>query len=257
MRESENPKFDFKSTVRDMLLKDILSTQFPGAEKHIEGRLDTDIALTGSGGDWDTIQKVLRGQGRIEIMDGALKDVNIVEGALSGVTGIRGLSGLISHRVSEKYPELFGADDTRFDVLSGTVQISGGLARTNDLTISARDYTIIGKGIFAFENLLDFTATLSASQKLTDDLVSDVKGAEYITDEQGRLSIPFRMAGALPEVKPKPDTKFIAKALKRGLVKGGIEKLFGGKKKSGEESEEQKKPSFKEIIKDLEGIFGR
>ena len=244
-----------------MVLKDLLGTISPGAEKHIEGRLDADISLAGAGKTWEEIQKVLRGDGRMEVKDGVLKDVNIAEGVLSGVTGIPGLSDMISLRVREKYPELFGAEDTRFDKLSGTVVVAEGRAKTEDLTLSARDYTILGKGTFAFENYLDFIATFSASQQLTDDVVSDATAAKFVTNDQGRLAVPFRVAGALPDIRPKPDSEFIAKALRRGLVEGGLEKLFGSKKKSGdatEASEEEKlSPELDLIKKGLEGLFGR
>lgn len=261
MRESETPKFDFQSSVRGMMVKGLLISKFPGAEKHIDGLLDMDIALSGSGKNWEKIQKMLRGEGRMEVKDGVLKEVNIAEGAIGGVTGISGLSNLISSRVGEKYPEIFGASDTRFETLKGTVQIDEGRARTEDLTLSARDYTILGKGTFAFVNRLDFTATFSASERLTEDVVSDAKVAKYITNEQGRLSIPFRMTGALPKVRTRPDKEFIAKSIKRGLIEGEIGKLLGGKEKSSEETGERKekkpRPEQELIKKGLEGIFGR
>ncbi len=257
LREAENPKFSFKWSGRGMVLKTLRATKFPGAEQKIEGRLDADLALDGSGSGWEAIRKTLRGDGRMNVKDGVLKDVNIADQVLAGVTGIGGLSNLISPRTRSKYPELFSTSDTRFEKLGGTVQIADGEARTNDLTLAARDYAVLGRGSFALENRLDFTATLVASQRLTDDVVTDVREAKYISNDDGRLEIPFHLTGSLPGVKPKPDGEFIARALARAAVGKGIEKLLGGKKSSSAPGEKTPRPEQDLLRKGLEGLFGR
>ncbi|MEA2624252.1 MAG: hypothetical protein QOD06_297, partial [Candidatus Binatota bacterium] len=195
MRNAERPKFDFQSVIRGMALKELLASQRPGAEKHIDGSLEADLAVSGNGKQWEAMKETLLGQGRVEVKNGMLKDVNIAEGVLSGVTGVAGLSNLISPRVRAKHPELFATGDTKFDKLGGTVQIANGAARTDDLTLAARDYSILGKGTFDFDNQLDFTATLLGSRELTSDIVADVKEAQYVTDDAGHLAIPFRLTG--------------------------------------------------------------
>jgi hypothetical protein len=192
----------------------------------------------------------------VVIKDGFLKDVNIVEGVLSGMTGIGGLSNLISTRVRDKYPELFSTGDTRFEKLSSTIEISDGRARTNDLMLEARDYTILGNGTFAFNNQLDFIATLIASQHLTEDIVSGVNAVKYITNEQGRLEIPFRLTGALPKVQPRPDSEFVTKALERTVIRKGIENLI--KEKSTSETEQKELPLEEKILKKaIKGLLGK
>src|SRR5207249_10934668 len=55
----------------------------------------------------------------------------------------------------------------------------------------------------------------------------DVHEVKYLANEQGKVEIPFRLTGALPHVKPKPDSQFIARALSRAVVGKGLEKIFG------------------------------
>jgi hypothetical protein len=198
------------------------------------------------------------------VKDGVLKDINIADSALSSVTGIAGLSSFISPRIRKKYPELFDTGDTPFDQLGGTFQISGGRATTNDLVLSARDYAVQGKGYFTFEQAVDFTATLIASEKLSADIVDDVKEARYLTGSSDRLEIPFRLEGTLPGARPKPDSKFIANALQRALVDKGLDALFKNKgKKKGKEGQEKDaaprpaNPTEDLIKKGLDGLFGR
>jgi uncharacterized protein involved in outer membrane biogenesis len=260
MREKENPKFDFRSTIRGMDLKSVLASQSPGSEKRIEGRLDADLALAGAGKQWETIKRQMRGNGRVDVKDGVIKDVNIADQVLASVTGIGGLSNLISPRVRARHPSLFETGDTKFEKLGGSVQIADGVARSDDLTLAARDYTMLGKGTYSLDNELDFNATLVASKDLSDDVIADVREAKYIADAQGRIEIPFRLTGALPHVKPKPDTEFIARALGRAVVGKGLDKIFGKDKPlppGVTPTPDLKHPERELLKKGLEGLFGR
>lgn len=256
--KAQYPKFNFQSVIQDMKLESILRSQFPGVEQRIEGNLNANLNVTGAGKDWNTIQKALKGNGKVEVKNGVLKDVNIVDGVLSRMTGIGGLSNLISPRIREKYSELFSTGDTRFDKLTSTIQIADGRARTDDLTLVARDYTILGKGTFDLNNQLDFDATLVASNRLTEDIASNVGAVKYITNEQGRLEVPFRLTGALPKVEPRPDSEFITKGLERAVIHKGIEKFIGGKEESTSGSEQKKSPPEENLLKKtLKGILGK
>jgi uncharacterized protein involved in outer membrane biogenesis len=260
MRERDNPKFDFRSTIRDMDLKRLLASQSPGSEKRIEGRVDADLELDGAGKTWDVIKKQLRGNGHIDVREGVIKDVNIADQVLQSVTGIGGLANLISPRVRARHPGIFATGDTAFEKLGGSVRIEGGVARSDDLTLAAHDYAMLGKGTYSLDNELDFTATLVASKELSDDVVSDVREAKYITNSQGKIEIPFRLTGALPHVKPKPDAEFIARALSRAVVGKGLEKIFGRDKPlppGVTPTPDRKHPERELLRKGLEGLFGR
>ncbi len=260
MREKDNPKFDFRSSVRGMDVRSLLESQSPGSEKRLEGRLDADITLTGAGNRWESIKPQLRGNGRLDVKDGVLKDVNLADQVLQSVTGVAGLSNVISPRVRAKHRELFETGDTKFDKMGGSVVIADGVARTDDLTITASDYAMLGKGTYSLDNQLDFNATFVASRELSDDVVVDVRETKYLTNAQGKIEIPFRLTGALPRVKAKPDGEFIASALSRAVVGKGLEKIFGKGKPSPPgvtPTPDVKHPERDLLRKGLEGLFGR
>jgi len=170
------------------------------------------------------------------------------------------LSNLISPRVRAKHPALFATGDTKFDKLGGSVVVADGVARSDDLTILARDYAMLGKGTYSLDNQLDFTATLIASRELSDDVIADVREVKYLANEQGKIEIPFRLTGALPHVKPKPDGEFIARALSRAVVGKGLEKIFGKDKPPPPgvtATPDLKHPERELLKKGLEGLFGR
>lgn len=227
MTNRERPSFAFESSVRAMEMRGLLETQFPGAAKKIEGRLDADLKLTGTGTAWAAIQETLAGNGRAELKDGELKGVNVGEAVLASVTGVPGLSALAPPDIQKKFPELFSEEDTPFDTCSGSLRIADGRATTNDLVLAARDYEVRGRGWFSFDSKVDFTATLVGSPRLSQSVMDDVSGAKYLANDGGRLQIPFRFAGQLPDVRPQPDVSAIARAAQGALVQEGLGKLLG------------------------------
>lgn len=281
MRDAESPKFDMRCVVDGVRLRGLLADRFPEAATKIEGNLHANLSLAGAGQDWETISRKLRGSGQAELKDGALKDVNLADSVLRGVTGVAGLSALIPARVRDKHPDLFNAGDTVFDTLGGSARIADGRVVTDDLTLTSHDYTIRGQGAFTFESRVDFTATLVASQGLTTDVLADVPIARHLTGPEGRLQIPFRVTGVFSRVRPKPDVDFVARVLRGALVEEGISTLIGDKvkvkgkgKRGGQKKRARKRdrkkgqgrrqekgqtrPPVEDLLeKGLEGIFGR
>jgi uncharacterized protein involved in outer membrane biogenesis len=257
MRDAKTPMFNVRSTIRGMDLQRMLATHAPGAEKTIEGRLDADLSLTGAGQGWETIRRTLAGHGRVDVKDGVLKDVNLADQVLTSVTGVPGLSHVISPRVRSTYPVVFSTGDTKFTKLGGSVQIASGVARSDDLTLEARDYAMRGKGTFALPNELDVTATLVASKQLSDDIVADVREVKYIENDQGKVAIPFRLTGALPQVKPKPDIEFLTRSLSRAVVGKGLEEIFGKDRPAPGAPPPSKHPEREILKKGLQGLFGK
>lgn len=259
LHDADRPRFESRSIVRGMTVRDFLAHGFPKAVGRMEGRLDATLSATGAGRDWDSVRPTLAGGGRVDVHDGVLKDVNIAESVL-GVTGIPGLSALVPPDLRTRYPEIFGTGDTRFEELGGDVRIASERLTTDNLRMTARDYAVTGQGGVGFDGRVDFTATLVASEKLTADIVRATKEARYLTNAGNRLAIPFRFVGVMPGVKPVPDAEWVARTLARAALGKGVEKLLdgvGGKKKGGKKKGGKERPEEELLRKGLEGLLGR
>jgi uncharacterized protein involved in outer membrane biogenesis len=116
------------------------------AAKHIRGKANLDLTLAGSGDQWEEIRRGLSGQGQATVFDGALLDVNIAEGALTGLTGLPGISLFFSPRVRGKYPAIFGTKNTEFGQLKGSLNLKNGKVHLENLLMAAADWTVRGKG---------------------------------------------------------------------------------------------------------------
>jgi uncharacterized protein involved in outer membrane biogenesis len=268
----KNPQFNLSSEIVGMDLKKLSQATSPSTKETLVGKLGLVLQIRGRGDEWETIQHTLKGKGKMKIEDGALLNVNIPEAVLTKVTGVPGLSALISKKVKKKYAHLFESQDTEFEEIRSSFSVDNGKVFIQDLILDAKDYAIQGKGWVGFNKDINFSASLVMAQKFSEDIMGDMKEAKYITNEENRLEFPFRITGRVPQIKPMPDLALLKKKLQQALFRGGIEKLWEQllppEKEKESPPKQETSPSTpstqpqeekpEDIIqKTLEGIFGR
>ena len=91
LQDRGQPTFQFESQLQGVRIGDFVAAFAPSATRVLEGDMDGDLTFTGSGTNWDMILSALTGGGRIGVRDGRLKDINLVDGVLQGLTGLPGL----------------------------------------------------------------------------------------------------------------------------------------------------------------------
>jgi uncharacterized protein involved in outer membrane biogenesis len=267
------PRFSLVSKAQGLDLKELYRSLDPKSGRDIQGRLNADMKVSGSGKEWSEIKPSLRGQGQAEVLQGALLDFNIADNVLSGVTGIPGLTSFINPQVRKKYPETFEAKDTEFKELKATFDLADSRMNVKDLRIVAADYTVQGNGWVDFEKRADFQSVLVLSQRLSADLGRSAREVTYMFNNQNQVEMPFTLSGTIPRLKARPDAGHIGKMVQRGFLRRGTEELerrFFGKERSAPSVEstpqaapsdpkrEKKKDSTEEFIRrGLEQFFKR
>ncbi len=196
----------------------------------LEGKLDLAIDAEGTGNDWGAIRNGLSGTGRIELQEGMLRGINLIDSALSGITGAPGLAGLLPESLRKDFPLLFGTKDTRFDALSAVLQIAGGRVTARDLAMKAQDYLIRGDGTVGLDGTIDVAATLVPSMALSRRLIEQASVMKHLVDASGQVALPFKLAGTLPAAKPSPDLSALTGALGRDLIEDLGERILDGEK---------------------------
>jgi uncharacterized protein involved in outer membrane biogenesis len=250
-KDGKKPRLTFNPTIHRMDLKALLSHLSPEFSGRVEGEVNLKAKLSGQGEDWASIKRTVRGKGRAEVHDGALKDFNLVEGVLSGITGLPGVGNLISSRLSPRYATIFKRRDTLFDTLESSFTIGGERIRTEDLLLATPDYMIQGKGQVGFDRVMRWNATLALSSELTKELMEKHSNVRYMVNGKGVLGVPFKLDGKLPDVKPKPDITNLARQIQRGMLEKGLDRVFKGKRS------EKKNAPRDWILKGLEQLLGK
>ena len=266
---SVTPRFSLVSKAQGLDLRELYRSVDSKSTRDIQGRLNADMKVSGSGKEWNEIKPSLRGQGQAEVLQGALLDFNIADNVLSSVTGIPGLTSLINPQVRKKYPETFEAKDTQFKELKGQFDLADARMNIKDLRIAAADYTVQGNGWVDFEKRVDFQAVLLLSQALSADLGRSAREVTYMFNNQNQFELPFALTGTIPKLKARPDSNYLGKMVQRGFLRKGAEELqqrLLGKERSAPSGEttpsdqkrEKKKNSTEELIrKGLDQLFKR
>jgi hypothetical protein len=265
MRESV-PRFAATGNVKAMDLTLISRSLFPTAPQNLQGLINLDLDVTGAGKEWVSIQKALKGQGRTEVINGVLLNVNLADSVLSN-TGIPGFASIVPADLRKKYPAVFSSKDTEFKQLKGSAIIKDGKAYTDDLIVAAAEFESLGKGWYAFDRTVDLRGVLLLSQPFSQDIISRARETKGLANDQGRIEIPFTMSGRLPGAKPRPDLGYIAQALQKGAFDRGLDSFFRRRSRgesapsrqdqpSGSQERKRRSPAD-EIRRGLEGLFGR
>lgn len=267
MRES-TPRFATTANVTAMDLTQIFRAFVPRAPQNIRGLTDMDLDVTGSGSNWNVIQKTLKGQGKAEVVNGALIDMNLAESVMSNVPG--GVKKVPAD-IRNKYPAIFSSKDTEFKQMKGSATIGDGKARTDDLVISAAEFESQGKGWYAFDRTVHFKAVLFFSEQLSEDIIKRAKEAKNFVDDQGRIEMPFTLSGKIPGAKPKPDMNHIARTMQKGFLERGLGSFSRKKSPKGDSEassadeptssdskpKKKKKDMKEEILRGLQQFLGK
>ena len=262
------PQFSFASKMQGVDLKELYAALSPKAERDIRGKLNGEMKISGRGQKWDELKQSLRGQGEAEVIQGALLNFNLADGAMSGITGMPGLANMINPRLRKKYPETFAAKDTEFKEMKAQFDLSDGRVNVKNLSIAAADYSVQGNGWVELERRVNFRATLAFSQRLSADIGDSARETKYLFNTQNQIEIPFTISGKLPNVKPKPDMNLLGRMVQKGFLRRGTEELqrryfeptepASPGEPAPPASKKRKRSSTEDAIrKGLEGLFKR
>lgn len=260
---TESPRFSVQAQVADLRLSEFFRSVLPSTPQNIDGTATANLRIEGSGAGWEAIRPGLRGEGRLDVADGAVRDVNVAEGVLSGLTGIPGLSLHIPQRLRDRYPAVFTAQDTAFDEFAARFRILDGKLNVERLRIAARDFLTRGTGTVDFDQQVDLDASLTLSKDLSADLIGTVKELRYIAARDGRIEIPFALTGVAPNLHPAPNAERLGRLLQRAatrvLGEKVLDRVLKPKKSRESEQDTDRNPDLGDQLlrQGLDALFGR
>jgi uncharacterized protein involved in outer membrane biogenesis len=197
------------------------ATRFAGTPDTITGRLSGQIDLTGRGTDAAAAMKTARGSGRVDITDGTIKNLGLVQTVVMATSMRSGAANQTAGR----------SRDEPFSRLGATLTVAGGSASTQDLRLESKDLLLAAAGAVR----LDGSAVNLLGQVQLSDALSQQAGRDLVryTQEQGRVTLPATITGPAGNLQVHIDVADMAKraitnraseevqkALKNGL--GGL-----------------------------------
>ena len=173
------------------------ATAFAGSPNVITGRLAGQIEMTGKGLDAPAVLKTARGTARIDITDGTVKNLGLIQNVIVATSG----------RADAKRGG--GSRDEPFSRLGGTLTVAGGSASTQDLKFQSKDLLLDAAGAVR----LDGTAINLKGQVQLSDELSQQAGRDLVryTQDQGRVTLPATITGSAASPQVRIDVASMAK----------------------------------------------
>ena len=179
-------KFDLSGVEAEPLLTDAAQMD------RLSGTLDGNLDVTSSGGSQKALVSALNGTSAFKFTDGAIQGVNIASMfrniSLDAITG--------------SFAE---AEKTDFAELSGTFQITDGIARNSDLMMQAPVLRMTGEGDIAMP-------TRTIDYLIKPKLVGTLEGQGGDAAPPG-LTIPVRIQGSWDDPSYQPDMEAVLKGI--------------------------------------------
>jgi uncharacterized protein involved in outer membrane biogenesis len=213
MEPGRPPAYTVKSSITGLDVDRALSATTTTKDfLHGTGNIAADVK--GSGSTAPAIQRSLAGTVKLDIRNGVLKNFPLLA-AVNRAVGITEGSG----------------NDTKFESLTGTATLGGGVARSNDLLLKAGELTMTGTGTMGLvDRSLDMKLRAVLSSAKSQQLVGKLGPVAQLRNAQGELVIPVTVTGTLTQPKYSVDVGAVAKKeVKKQVeqqVQKGLLKLF-------------------------------
>jgi hypothetical protein len=124
-------------------------------------------------------------------------------------------------RLPPGFAALFNRPDTPIESLKVNFTVEEKRVFTDDLVITTPDYSVTGAGWIGFDRSVLWNGLIVLSPQLTQEVQRDYRMIRYLLDRRGRLAIPFRIDGRIPNVNVRLENRALAQALRTGSGQKG------------------------------------
>ncbi|PIQ85430.1 MAG: hypothetical protein COV74_08950 [Candidatus Omnitrophica bacterium CG11_big_fil_rev_8_21_14_0_20_45_26] len=180
-------------------------------QEYLAGSVYGNVALTTSGKSAIDIVRSLQGEGHLQVINGALKNRNILRENLEKITQIPGLNILFQVDLGPAYQTLLNSPDTSFQELNTALKIERMRVHIQSLSIQHPEYSIGLSGTFGFNLEADLQGSLALHKTMAAALIKKVKELVWIANPAGEIVIPFSYQGVYPHANLKPDVGHLVK----------------------------------------------
>jgi uncharacterized protein involved in outer membrane biogenesis len=215
---ASTPEFQLKAAISGIDVA--AATAFAGSPNTITGRMSGRIDMNGRGIDAPSVTKTARGTMRVDITDGVIKNLGVIQTVVVATSG----------RADAKSPAGGGSRDEPFTRLGGTLTVAGGSASTQDLKLESKDILLSAAGALR----LDGSAINMRGQVQLSDELSKQAGRDLVryTQQEGRVTLPATITGSAANPQVSID---VADMTKRAVTNRAneeaqkvLKKSFGG-----------------------------
>jgi len=148
----------------------------------VSGTAAADFALKGRGWSMPDLTKALEGTGHMEVKDGKVEGVNLLQEAIA-ILKVAGIT------VDDPHATVFSTLETDLVVHEGVIHVQR-------LLMDSHDFQATGGGTIGFDETLNLTVKLNLSQDLSRK-IAGLSPIAKLAVKEGRLVLPLTIAGTI------------------------------------------------------------
>ncbi|MFH1799283.1 MAG: AsmA family protein [Candidatus Omnitrophota bacterium] len=223
------PHFEGTLEVRDLDMESVIPAVYKRSD-YMTGRLSAKAQLSFEGANPATLQRSLKGQGTIEILDGALRNRNLIKEVFDRLSPVLAITNVLGGEPPPELNAMLKERDTPFQSLQVLYEVQTGIMQINEFRLTHSNYQLSGQGTYEIlDKRVEGSMQLLLSQAISAYLMKKIREMELIADRNGQVMIPFRYSGVFPNAAVQPDLNYIgSKLLQSGadqLLNQGLEQL--------------------------------
>ena len=223
------PRFNGALEVHDLKIETVTPEVYKRGD-YVTGLLNAKMQLSFEGANPESMKRTLRGQGKVEVRDGALKNRNLVKEIFDRLSPVIAITGALGGELPPEVNTMLEDRDTPFQSLRLSCTVASGVVLAEEFSLLHPNYQLNGNGNFKIaDRQLDSALLLTLSQSISAYLVKKIRELQFVCDRNGGVAIPFHYGGVLPEATVQPDLSYVtAKVFQAGteqLINRGLEKL--------------------------------
>jgi len=225
------PHFEGTLEVRDLDMESVIPEVYKKGD-YVTGRLSAKAQLAFDGANPAMIQQSLKGQGTLEIRDGALRNRNLIKEVFDRLSPVLAITNA---ELPPELSEMLKDRDTPFQSLQVAFGVQAGMVKVSEFRLMHPNYQLSGQGTYRIsDKRVDGSLHLLLSRAISAFLMKKIREMELIADRNGQVLIPFRYSGVFPDATVQPDLSYLgSRLLQTGanqLLSNGVGRLLGGKK---------------------------
>ena len=163
--------------------------------------------------------------------DGRIRNLNVIRELMQKLSIVPGLARRLQERLPASYQEKMDRRDTLFAPIQIPFVLASGRVNIPDIQIFSESFAVAGSAQFDLtQNSLTAPMTMVIDPELSTAFIRSVEELQYLTDRDGRLSIPFLAQGIVPNVRVQPDLQYITSRLAVAKTQEVLSGLFDKKR---------------------------
>jgi hypothetical protein len=233
--EGQPAPFDLDLVLRDLDAAELATLLAGTPEGAVSGRIDGKVDLAGDSLEWERLKRTLVGHIALEMGQGALEKVNLLDRVVSGMVADPGLGTLAAVTIRDAAPDLLSGDRTTIEHVGMGFDVEHGTLTTDDLEFVTGDFELSAIGRVGLDGAVAGRGKVALSEELSRRLVRKSDALAALEGEGNRLEVPIRIGGSTSAPDVTPDLKALGAETKRDLRDRAAEeiadRIFGKKKK--------------------------